>query len=170
MEEKRLPQNGKEGLLYGSIIAIITVAVMATFNIGMTYGKLDKSILLIVLKAIPLVWIVVMLLESLVVGRIANALVIKFTEPSDCFNAKILFNIFFCVAGMSAIMTILGTILGTGFSMEPFYEFPSHWPRNFFVALWCELLVAQPAARAVMKLIHNKKGTEPNEECVPNEQ
>lgn len=28
MKEKRLPRNGKEGFLYGSIICVITVCVM----------------------------------------------------------------------------------------------------------------------------------------------
>ena len=98
-----------------------------------------------------------MLLESLLIGRISEKLVEKFTEPSDGFNTRILFNILFCVTGMSAIMTIVGGMIGEGkLSLEPFITFPSHWPRNFCVAFWCEILLAQPIARKAMKLLHKK--------------
>ena len=33
MKEKRLPRNGKEGFLYGSIICVITVCVMLIVNV-----------------------------------------------------------------------------------------------------------------------------------------
>lgn len=50
---------------------------------------------------------------------------------------------------------IYGGMIGESkLSMEPFIIFASHWPRNFFVAFWCEMLLAQPTARKVMKLLH----------------
>lgn len=157
MKETRLPQNGKEGLLYGSIICLITVIVMLILNIGTAFGGLTKEAFLAILKMLPIIWVVAMLVESLIVGKIAEKLVNKFTVPSDGFNTHILFNILFCVTGMSAIMTILGSLIGNGISFEPFLTFFSHWPRNFCVAFWCEILLAQPTARFVMKSIHQHK-------------
>jgi hypothetical protein len=156
MEENRLPQNGKEGLLYGSIICILTVIIMTTLNISIEFGKLDGEVALIILKSIPIVWIIAMLIEVLVVGKIAEKLVNKFTESTDGFNTKILFNILFCVIGMSVIMTIIGNILGNGISLEIFTKFPLNWPRNFCVAFLSELLIIHPIARLVMKKIHTK--------------
>lgn len=158
MEEKRLPRNGKEGLLYGGTICLITVIVMLILNVGTAMGKFDMTTLVAIVTLIPIIWVVAMLLETLVVGRIAQKLVEKFTEPTDGFNTRILFNIVFCVTGMSMIMTIVGSMIGTGkISLEPFIEFPQHWPRNFCVAFWCEMLLAQPIARSVMKFIHRDK-------------
>lgn len=156
-EEKRLPRTRKEGLLYGAIIAAITATIMCTINIAIAFGRFDKEVLLIILKSIPLMWIVAMLLESLVIGNIAESLVNKFSESTDGFNAKILFNILFCVLGMSALMTIIGGMAGEGISLHPFVTFPSHWPTNFCIALWCEILLAQPVARLVMQKIHTVK-------------
>lgn len=157
MNETRLPRNGKEGLLYGGIIAIITVIVMLTLNIGTAFGGINKESIKVILILTPIIWIIAMLLESLLVGRISEKLVEKFTEPSDGFNARILFNILFCVTGMSAIMTIIGGMIGAGkLTLEPIITFPSHWPRNFCVAFWCEILLAQPVARKAMKLLHKK--------------
>ncbi|CZQ87543.1 Hypothetical protein Tpal_911 [Trichococcus palustris] len=156
-EENRLPQNGKEGLLYGAIITVITCLVMSTLNIGTSFGRLDKEVLTIILKCIPIVFVIAMLLENFVVGRIAEKLAHKFSEPTDGFNANILFRILFTVTGMSICMTIIGDMVGHGISWGSFERFPSHWPRNFAVALWCELLVAQPPARFVMKKLHEQQ-------------
>ena len=154
MKEIRLPRNGKEGFLYGSIICIITVLIMLFLNIGTSVGVNKKSIL-IILKLVPIIWIVAMLIESLFIGRLASKLVERFSEPTDGFNAKILFNILFCVTGMSLIMSVLGSMIGSGtISLDPLINLPSHWPRNFCVAFWCQILLAQPAARLVMKKLH----------------
>lgn len=159
MEETRLPRSGKEGLLYGGVICLVTVIVMLTLNIGTLFG-LSLQTLFIILRLIPIIWVVAMLIESLIIGKIAEKLVVKFTEPSDGFNTRILFTILFCVTGMSATMTIVGSLIGNGLSLEPFKTFFLHWPRNFCVAFWCEILLAQPAGRLVMKILHknqNKK-------------
>jgi hypothetical protein len=169
MEEKRLPKNGKEGFLYGSIICLITVIIMLVLNIGTAFGKLDGETLLIVIKLVPIIWIVAMLIESLIIGKISEKLVVRFADSSDGFNARILFNILFCVTGMSASMTIIGGLIGNGLSLEPFQTFFSHWPRNFFVAFWCEILLAQPIARFVMKKLHTQKCKAISETSLINE-
>jgi len=76
-----------------------------------------------------------------------------FSDTTDGFNAKMLFTIFFTVIGMSLIMTLIGDMLGNGISLASFAAL-SHWPRNFSIALFCELLIAQPLARFVMKTLH----------------
>lgn len=126
---------------------------MSTINISLEFGKFDTEVLLIVLKSLPLVWIIAMLLETVIVGRIAEKMVHTFSDTTDGFNAKMLFTIFFTVIGMSLIMTIIGAMLGNGISLASFAAL-SHWPRNFSIALFCELLIAQPPARFVMKTLH----------------
>ncbi|AGY80828.1 MAG: DUF2798 domain-containing protein [Carnobacterium inhibens] len=148
-----MPHNAKEGMLYGLIICTITVIIMSTVNIGLEFGKLDTEVFLIILKSFPIILIIAMLLEVLVIGRIAEKLVHTFSDDTDGFNAKILFTIFFTVIGMSLIMTVIGGMLGKGISLDSFGSL-SHWPRNFSIALFCELLIAQPPARFVMKKLH----------------
>lgn len=169
MEEKRLPRNAKEELLYGGVICLITVIIMLILNIGTAFGGFYKESILAILKLIPIIWIIAMLIEALIVWKIAERLVKKFTDSSDGFNTKILFNILFCVTGMSASMTIIGGLIGTGLSWEPFLTFFSHWPRNFFVAFWCEILLAQPIARIMMKRLHTHKSKRLSEGELINE-
>lgn len=156
MGETRLPRNGKEGFVYGLIICAITVTIMMTVNVWAGAGTMNSEIFLSMLKTWPMCLVVAMLVETFIVGKITNILLSKFTMPTDCFNARILFNILFCVTGMSMIMTIVGSMIGTGkISLDQFIHFPTTWPRNFCIAFWCEILIAQPIARFAMKRWHN---------------
>lgn len=157
--DNRLPKNKKEGFVYGGIIAMITVIVMVFLNISLSVGKIDISTLAIIGISIPIFWIIAMLLESFLVGKVSEKLLEKFTKQTDGFNSKVLFNILFCVTGMSFLMTIIGGMYGEilqvkAITIKSILDIPAHWPRNFFVAFWCEILLAQPIARFVMKKIH----------------
>lgn len=152
--ENCMPRNGKEGLIYGGVICALTCICMATLNISIHMGGLSGEAIVTVLKAFPLVFIIAMILKGLIVGKIADKLVNAFILPTDSLNAHILFRTFFTVIGMSIIMTIVGGLLATGFSLEVIKEFPTSWPRNFCVVIFLELLIVQPIARNVMTMMH----------------
>ena len=155
--EKRLPRNGKEGLLYGAIISTLTVLFMTSFSIILAVGEFNGDVAFTILKTIPVMWIIVMIIEPAIFGRIAEALVAKFTQPTDSFNAKIVFRILFTVLGMSAAMTLIGDIVGNGFSTENFSNWLKNWPRNFVIVLIAESLVIQPIARFAMVKLHESQ-------------
>jgi hypothetical protein len=98
-----------------------------------------------------------MIIEPAIFGRIAEALAEKFTQPTDSFNAKILFRILFTVLGMSAAMTLVGDIVGNGFSSDIFSNWLQNWPRNFVIVLIAESLVIQPIARYAMVKLHDSQ-------------
>lgn len=160
MEELRLPWSNKEGLLYGGTIALITSVIMMYFNMFKSAGTVNADLVLNGLTALPFVWITVMVLMTLFVGRVADMFVRRFTEPGDSFHPKIVFNIIACVLMMSMLMTLIGpaigNTLGGTLSMDVVTEWPANWPVNFCVAFWVEMLVAQPAARSIMKRRHIK--------------
>lgn len=155
--EKSMPRNGKEGLIYGVIICALTCSFMATMNICISMGGVSREALVISLKAIPIAFIIAMILEIFIVGKVADKLVNIFSSQTDSLNAHILFRTFFTVIGMSIIMTIVGGILANGISQEVFKEFPIHWPRNFCVVIFLELLIVQPIARSVMRIMHDNQ-------------
>jgi hypothetical protein len=153
-QETRLPRNGKEGALYGAIICTLTASFMTTLSVILVEGTFNGEVLLDILKMLPIMWIIAMILEPVLVGRIAEKLVGTFTKPTDSFNAKILFRILFTVLGMSACMTLIGGIVGNGISSETFSSFLTNWPRNFLIVLIAESLVIQPIARFAMVKLH----------------
>lgn len=154
-QDTRLPRNGKEGALYGAIICTLTVLFMVSLNVILTAGEFNQDAVLTIIKLAPIFWIIAMIIEPVIIGRIAEKLVGKFTEPTDSFNAKILFRILFTVLGMSICMTLIADIIiGNGFSPEIFSNFLMNWPRNFIIVLVAESLVIQPIARLAMVKLH----------------
>ncbi|MET3657102.1 MULTISPECIES: hypothetical protein [Sporosarcina] len=156
--ETRLPRNGREGILFLLIISIISVNTIAPIITGLERG-FSKEVYLDTLKIIPFMWIIVILSVRLIAGPIVGKLIPKFVGQSDGFNARILLNTLLNVTVLSIILSIIGTWVGTKqISLEPFKNFFHIWPRNFGIAFWIELLVAQPIARFAMKRLHARQG------------
>jgi len=156
-KEKRLPQSPKEGILFMMIISIISVNTIAPIIMMLDQGFNIENYLK-TLRIIPLLWIIVVLLISWVVGPIVSKIMPIFAAKTDGFNARILLNTFLTVTILSTFMSIVGPWVGTGkISSEPFQNFFHNWFGNFGVALWIELLIAQPIARFAMKKLHEKQ-------------
>jgi hypothetical protein len=152
--ETRLPRNGNEGILFLLIISIISVNTIAPIIVGLERG-FSMEVYMDILKIIPIMWIVVILCVTLIAGPVVGKLMPIFVEKADGFNARVLFETLFTVGVLSILLTIIGNWIGTKqISMAPFENFLQIWPRNFGIALWIELLVAQPIARFAMKQLH----------------
>lgn len=153
-KEAKLPQNAKEGILFLLIISIISVNTIAPIIMGLERG-FSKEVYFDTLKIIPLMWVIVILSVRLIAGPIVGKLLPKLVGQTDGFNARVLLSTLLNVTVLSLWLTIIGTWVGTGqISLEPFENSLHVWPRNFGIAFWIELLVAQPIARFVMKQIH----------------
>lgn len=158
-KEDRLPQNAKEGILFLLIISIISVNTIAPIIMGMERG-FSKENYLETLKIIPFMWIIVVFLVRLVAGPLVGKVIPKFVGQTDGFNARVLLNTLLNVTVLSIFLTIIGTWVGTKqISLDPFQNFFHSWFRNFGVAFWIELLIAQPIARFAMKKIHARQAS-----------
>lgn len=158
-QEARLPQNGKEGFLYGAIIVTLTASLMSTINvmINMPSNATAGETFIEIIKILPVFWVIAMALEAIVVGRIAEALTAKFTAQSDSFNSKIFFRIVFTVFGMSFLMTAIGDVYSNGFDGGFLERFKTAWPRNLLIVFLAESLIIQPIARFAMVKVHASK-------------
>lgn len=155
--ETRLPRNGKEGILFLLIISIVSVNTIAPIIMGLERG-FSKDVYLETLKIIPFMWVIVIFSVRFIAGPIVGKLLPKFVRQTDGFNARILLNTLLNVTVLSLLLTIIGTWIGMKqISLEPFQNFLHIWPRNFAIAFWIELLLAQPIARFVMKQMHLRK-------------
>ncbi|RPJ94804.1 hypothetical protein CW357_13555 [Rummeliibacillus sp. TYF005] len=153
-KETRLPRNGKEGIIFLLIVSIISVNTIAPIIIGLERG-FSKEVYFDTLKIIPIMWIIVVLLVRMIAGPIVGKLVPKFVGQTDGFNARVLLTIVLNVTVLSLWLSIIGTWVGMKqISIEPFQNFLHIWPRNFGIAFWIELLIAQPIARFAMKKLH----------------
>jgi len=103
-------------------------------------------------------WIIVVLSVKLVAGPVVGKVMPKFVGQTDGFNARVLMNTVLNVSVLSILLSIMGTWVGTKhISLDPLKNFLHIWPRNFGIAFWIELLVAQPIARFTMKTLHARQ-------------
>jgi len=159
-KEDRLPQNAKEGILFLLIVSIISVNTIGPIIMGLERGFSIENYFE-TLKILPVMWIIVVLLVRLVAGPLVGKVIPKFVGQTDGFNARVLLNIILNVTVLSILLTIIGTWVGTRqISIEPFQNFFHSWFRNFGVAFWIELLIAQPTARFAMKKIHARQSSQ----------
>lgn len=156
-KEKRLPQSAAEGIIFMLVISFISVNTIAPIimfmEIGLsfqTYGEF--------FKIMPVMWIIVILLVRFVDGPLIGKIMPKFQGETDGFNARILLNIVMNVTILSLTLTVIGTWVGKReISTDIFTRFFPTWFRNFGIAFWIEVIVAQPIARFVMVKIHENK-------------
>ncbi len=155
-KEPRLPQNAKEGFLFMLIVSIISVNTIAPVITGLELG-FSKEVYFDTLKILPVMWVIVICLVRLIAGPLVARLLPKFAGQTDGFNARVLLTILLNVTVLSMLLSVIGTWVGTRqISLAPFENYLHIWPRNFAVAFWIELLVAQPIARWAMKTLHSR--------------
>lgn len=156
-KERRLPQSPVEGIIFMLIISFVSVNTIAPIIMFMELG-LSFNTYLQCLKIMPIMWVIVILLVRFVAGPLIGKIMPKFQGDTDGFNARILLNIVMNVTILSLTLTVIGTWVGTGqISTDIFTRFFPTWFRNFGVAFWIEVIVAQPIARFVMVKIHENK-------------
>ncbi|SES38318.1 hypothetical protein [Psychrobacillus sp. OK032] len=153
-QDKRLPKNGKEGAIFGAIICTLSVLTIGSINMILAAGEFNGDVAMNMLIMLPIIWVIVMIIEPVAIGRFAEFLASKFISPTDGFAARIMFRTLFTVLGMSFTMTLIGDIMGNGFTTEIFSNFIQIWPRNFILALFLESVVIQPIARFAMVKMH----------------
>lgn len=153
--DDRLPHNAKEGAIYGGTICFLTALVMTTFNIVVSAPESAAEALQSIAFYFPVMFVIAMLIEPLLVGRLAEKAMHRLSPATDSTNAKILFRMVFTVFGMSLIMTGMGSLIAFG-SDGWLSRMVNDWPRNFFIVLLLEALIVQPIARAVMVKLHQR--------------
>lgn len=156
-QEARLPQNAKEGILFILIVSFLSVNTIAPVIVGLERG-FSLQVYVETLQILPIMWIIVMLVVMFIARPLVGKVMPLFTAEGDGFNAKILLTIVLNVTIISLIMTCIGMWVGTGrISLDPLQQFLHVWPRNFGIAFWIEIIVAQPIARFAMKQLHTKQ-------------
>ena len=154
--KKRLPQNGKETVLFMLIISVISINIIAPIITGLEIG-FSVNHWLSVFPQLPMLWASVILLVVLTQKPTEMLSKVVVGHEPNSFRATMLINALCNVFLMSLVLTVVGAWIGTQhISMEPIHHFFLRWPRNFTIAFIVEAFIAQPIARYVMQFIHRK--------------
>jgi hypothetical protein len=151
----KLPRSKREFALFIAVISIISVNIIAPLITCFEFG-FSLDVWAEVLTVMPFIWLAVIVLV-LLTYQPAERLTKCLTKHGDSFRAVMTVNILCTVFLLSVLLTVIGTWIGSrSISMEPITTFFYKWPRNFTIALFVELLIAQPIARFVMLKLHQR--------------
>ena len=147
-----MPRTKREGVFYGVVMAFtmsIFMNLLNTFlHAGVSMQSLGRALLLQ-----PVIFAIVMVVESLVVSKLAQKAMKRFVRAKDSAEAHTLARTVCMVTGMSLAMSLIGLVLaGTPLS-ELLARFTAAWPVNFCAAFWWQILVAGPAARMALRAL-----------------
>ena len=160
-----MPMSFKEGLLFGGIIAFLSCLIIGGYNIWdqKSFDSISDY-LVTVFKSLPLVWLFAFIVSNTYAMYISNRIVRCFIKPGDSINVAICYNLIPCSLIMAVSMSFFGPLAGMIVGGNANLSVAADvWTgivvRNFAIAFWVEMLIAQPTARAVMKCIHVRKAS-----------
>lgn len=149
-------KNKKEQLVFTTLTCACMVLGMSIYNVLLMNGFTSNVFVDVAIGFVP-AFIVGLLLDIFVVGKISKSFVSKFVKQGDPLIKKILFMSFFMVTGMVLLMSFYGAIMNVGISSE----LPSAYIRgvgfNFIAALPLQLLIVGPIVRLIFVKIYSEK-------------
>ena len=141
-------QTKLQKFIFTLMMCFFMVLGMTTYNIILNEG-FHSNLLNNLLKDFWLGFIVALLLDIFIVGKLAKPLAFKIVKPTkETKQIKIILAISSCmVVGMVLFMSMFGAIVSSGFTIAALKLYPLCILRNFIMALPLNLLIVSPIVR-----------------------
>lgn len=143
-------QTKFQKFIFTLIMCFFMVLGMTTYNIILNEG-FHSNLLNNLLKEFWLGFMVALLLDIFIVGKLAKPIAFKIVKPNkETKQIKIIIAISSCmVVGMVLFMSMFGAIVSSGFTIAALKLYPLCILRNFIMALPLNLLIVSPIVRFI---------------------
>ena len=143
-------QTKLQRFIFTLMMCFCMVLGMTIYNMILNEG-FHSNLLNNLLKDFWLGFIVALLLDVFIVGKLAKPLAFKIVKPNkETKQIKIIIAISSCmVVGMVLFMSIFGAIVSSGFTIDALKLYPLCVLRNFIMALPLNLLIVSPIVRFI---------------------
>lgn len=154
-----MPETKFQDFVYTLIMAFLMVYVMVCYNISIHTGGLSNFVFIEAFKELPFMWIVAIILEFFLIGKIAHKLTFKVLDPKKTPSIIISYGISIVIVSfMCPIMSLIATIFINKPSLDIFI---SSWLQSmvlsFPMAMCFQLFYAGPFVRFIFNLIFKNK-------------
>ena len=141
-------QTKLQKFIFTLMMCFCMVLGMTIYNMILNEG-FHSNLLNNLLKEFWLGFMVALLLDIFIVGKLAKPIAFKIVKPNkETKQIKIIFAISSCmVIGMVLFMSMFGAIIAAGFNIDALKLYPLCIVRNFVVALPLNLLIVSPMVR-----------------------
>ena len=143
-------QTKLQKFIFTLMMCFCMVLGMTIYNMILNEG-FHSNLLNNLLKDFWLGFIVALLLDIFIVGKLAKPLAFKIVKPTkETKQIKIILAISSCmVVGMVLFMSMFGAIVSSGFTIDALKLYPLCVLRNFIMALPLNLLIVSPIVRFI---------------------
>ncbi len=153
-----MPETKFQDFVYTLIMAFLMVYVMVCYNISIHTGGLSNFVFIEAFKELPFMWIVAIILEFFLIGKVAHNLTFKVLDPKKTPSIIISYGISIVIVSfMCPIMSLIATIFINKPSLDFFI---SSWLQSmvlsFPMAMCFQLFYAGPIVRFIFNLFKNK--------------
>ena len=153
-----MPETKFQDFVYTLIMAFLMVYVMVCYNISIHTGGLSNFVFIEAFKELPFMWIVAIILEFFLIGKVAHNLTFKVLDPKKTPSIIISYGISIVIVSfMCPIMSLIATIFINKPSLDIFI---SSWLQSmvlsFPMAMCFQLFYAGPIVRFIFNLFKNK--------------
>ena len=154
-----MPETKFQDFVYTLIMAFLMVYVMVCYNISIHTGGLSNFVFIEAFKELPFMWIVAIILEFFLIGKVAHKLTFKVLDPKKTPSIIISYGISIVIVSfMCPIMSLIATIFINKPSLDIFI---SSWLQSmvlsFPMAMCFQLFYAGPFVRFIFNLIFKNK-------------
>lgn len=141
-------QTKLQKFIFTLMMCFCMVLGMTIYNMILNEG-FHSNLLNNLLKEFWLGFMVALLLDIFIVGKLAKPIAFKIVKPNkETKQVKIILAISSCmVIGMVLFMSMFGAIIAAGFNIDALKLYPLCIVRNFVVALPLNLLIVSPMVR-----------------------
>ena len=140
--------NKKEAFLFTFIMCALMVLGMSIYNLILLDGLTGTMVTHLLTGYLP-AFIIALVLDLFVVGKIAKKVAHNMIKASDPMIKKILLISFFMVSGMVIFMSFYGAVSHVGWSNELPMAYLSSLGKNFICALPLQFLIVGPLTRYI---------------------
>ena len=154
-----MPETKFQDFIYTLIMAFVMVYVMICYNISIHTGGLSNFVFLEAFKELPFMFIIAIILEFFLIGKIAHKLVFKVLNPQNTPNIIISYAISIVIVSfMCPIMSFIATIFINKPSLNTFIvSWLQSMVLSFPMAICLQLFYAGPFVRFIFRLIFKNK-------------
>jgi hypothetical protein len=138
----------KKEVAFTAMMVAGMVTILITYNALLSHGFNISALQMILVGIVP-TFLVALVIEMFLVGKIVHRLHGCIVRPNDGMVKYVLVLATLFVTFMAAIMSLYGTILGHGFNDGFLMQYALNFARNWPVAFVAQLAVVGPLVRVV---------------------
>ena len=156
-----MPKTKLQNVIFTLLMALVMVYALICYNIALDKGGLSNAVFLLAFHELTFMWPVAVILELVVVEKLAQKLAFRIIAPESNEPIFIVFAISaITVCLMCPMMSLVATVLFKNPGSEIIAVWFQTTVMNFPMALFWQIFFAGPCVRFVFRMLFRKQMAE----------